>query len=181
MIVSDSKPLYEGRRVSREQYLDLPADGFQYDMIDGVLHISPGAGSDHGHCTAKVSYTIMKFLSENPTGKLYSELDILLPDGGDVLRPDLTFVRNENLNIVLKHIHGSPDLVVEILSESTRNRDLTEKRARYESNGVSEYWIIDPEKKTFEILVLKNGSYEKSDTDASEVLPGLTLHQPDLF
>ena len=51
------------------------------------------------------------------------ECDVLLPDGGDVLRPDIIVLLNENMNKFKMHIHGASDKVAEILSPSTRNRD----------------------------------------------------------
>ena len=73
------------------------------------------------------------------------KVDILLPDGGDVVRPDITVILNQNMGIVKTHIHGVPDLVAEVLSPSTRTRDLGEKSERYLHNSIPEYWILDPD------------------------------------
>lgn len=168
---------YHGLAVSREEYLDLPEDGFKYDMIEGVLYVSPSAGFEHGSSYGRFYYFLTLALEKNPVGRATIETDILLPDGGDVLRPDVCFIRKENLRIIKKHVHGVPDLVCEVLSESTRKRDLKEKAERYLKNGVAEYWIIDPEKETIELWKNAGQSWQKQKEGpfASEVIAGLVI------
>ena len=57
-------------------------------------------------------------------------------------------------------MEGVPDLVLEVLSPSTRRYDRRTKLDVYAAAGVQEYWLADPLKQTFEVLVLRNGSYE---------------------
>jgi len=71
----------------------------------------------------------------------------------DVVQPDLLFVSSQRLQIIgPKRLEGAPDLVVEVLSPSTRRRDLGEKRARYELLGVQEYWAFDPDAATAQVF-----------------------------
>ena len=139
------KPLYEGRRVHQRDYLALPDDGFLYDMIDGVLHVSPSPLFHHGTVAGRLFARLDEYLHKNPVGRVTLETDVFLPDEGDVLRPDLTFVLSENDAIIRGHIHGVPDLVCEILSDRTRHRDVHQKADRYLNNGVREYWLVDPQ------------------------------------
>ncbi|MBR4152676.1 MAG: Uma2 family endonuclease [Selenomonadaceae bacterium] len=60
-------------------------------------------------------------------------------------------------------IYGSPDMVVEILSRSTKKRDLTIKKDTYERNVVREYWIIDPYMKAISVYLLRDGKYFLDD------------------
>ena len=111
-------------------------------------------------------------------------MDIFLPDGGDVLRPDLSVILEDNYPIIKRHIHGAPDLVCEILSESTEKRDLGEKADRYLTNGIKEYWIINP--KNLTIQVWKNREckrWEKSDGNLleSEIIPGFRVDSTEVF
>ena len=71
-------------------------------------------------------------------------------------------VKKENCDI-LKHgkaIYGVPDMVVEVLSKSTRKRDVTVKKDAYEANGVKEYWIVDTKYKSIDVYVLHDGKFK---------------------
>ena len=74
--------------------------------------------------------------------------DVVLPSRPaipeSVVQPDICVICDE-LKIQEKRCYGPPDLVVEILSPSTRRKDLNQKRMLYESHGVREYWVVDPE------------------------------------
>ncbi|MFW5688239.1 MAG: Uma2 family endonuclease, partial [Spirochaetota bacterium] len=60
--------------------------------------------------------------------------------------PDLAFYRKERSDAIRpSHVEGAPDLVVEVLSPRTAERDTGPKFAEYEQHGVREYWILDPE------------------------------------
>ncbi len=166
-------PAYVGRRVTREQYLDLPDDGFRYEMVDGVLQMSPSADSTHSRILVNLVYELRRSISDR--GSVFVELDVLLPDGGDVLRPDLCYVAAERGQIILAHIHGAPDIVAEILSPCTRARDLGPKSERYRSCGVREFWVVDPENSSVEVRLNLSGSWQISGGGRSEVLPGFVL------
>lgn len=181
--ITKESPKYSGWKVTREEYLSLPDDGFKYDMIDGVLELSPSGFFDHGNLVSRFSYFLQSYLESNRCGKITNEVDIFLPDGGDVLRPDISFILSQNLSIVKGHIHGVPDLVCEVLSDSTRNRDLGIKADRYLLNGVKEYWIIDPAAKTLFVWINRNkNKWEKKSGEVceSELLKGFVL-QRDTF
>lgn len=172
-----TKPMYEGLRVTREEYLDLEDDGFRYEMIDGVLRMSPSGFFDHGELQAKFAGILREYLDKNPVGRLTLETDIFLPDGDDVLCPDISLVLSENAKIIQGHIHGTPDLVVEVLSKRTRKRDLGIKAQRYLKNGVKEYWIVDPENSTAQMWIARKDRWDKKSGGLlqSELLPGLAV------
>ena len=177
-------PKYAGLKVSREEYLSLPDDGFYYDMIDGVLTLSPSGFFDHGNLTGLLLHKIQAYLDRNLIGRITTETDIFLPDGGDVLRPDICFILNENLSIVKGHIHGVPDLICEVLSDSTRSRDLGVKADRYLLNGVKEYWIVDPKAKEIWLWInLYKKAWEKRTGDVlhSKLLSGFSITIGNLF
>lgn len=180
---TQSKPRYEGLKVTREEYLSLEDDGFQYDMIEGVLHVSPSASYNHGKTNSKFAQFLWNLLDRNDRGEVTQEVDLFLPDGGDKLRPDLSFILKENLGIVKGHIHGTPDLICEVLSESTAKRDLGEKADRYLANGVREYWIADPRDRTIRLWINRGDRWEKFSGPHlnSELLPGFTVSAKDLF
>ena len=80
-----------------------------------------------------------------------------------------------------KRCVGNPDLIVEILSKSSVRRDTVEKLDLYESHGVMEYWIVDPDKKRVFVYVLEENkysgpvTYNKKDTIVSSIDPGITV------
>ncbi len=170
-------------RVTREEYLDLDYDGNKYDMIQGVLYMSPSAAFEHGKLQGRMFKFLDIYIEAHPIGELALETDIFLPDGGDVLRPDISVILNENMHKVKKHIHGAPDLVCEVLSPDTRHRDLGEKAYRYLANGVAEYWIIDPSKRQVSLWISAGHAWEKREGDLleSRLLPGFTLKHSKLF
>ena len=83
-------------------------------------------------------------------------------------QPDVVFISNERLGIIKEQIMGAADLVAEVISPGSRRRDRIDKRDLYEQHGVREYWIIDPEAKTVEVLCLESGTYQL----AGRWLPG---------
>ncbi|MDF3821270.1 Uma2 family endonuclease [Leptospira sp. 96542] len=173
-------PKYVGWKVTREEYLSLPDDGFTYDMIEGVLHLSPSAYFDHGNLQTYFATELSIYLRTHPLGRLTTETDIFLPDDGDVLRPDLSFILNENLSIIKGHIHGVPDLICEVLSESTKSRDLGVKADRYLRCGVREYWILDPKEKTSQVwynVNSKSWQKQKHEKLVSKILPDFVLEK----
>ena len=182
-------PRYHGRPVSREEYLDLDDDGFQYTMIQGVLYLAPSHDPEHGQKQLRFGALLDAFLREHPAGKAMVEVDALLPDGGDVVRPDISFVRTERVGILLKHIHGAPDLVCEVLSDSTRHNDLGEKAERYLKSGVREYWLVDPRERVVQLWLNRGEAWEQrsafsgasGSSLASELLDGFTIDVDAFF
>lgn len=179
-----SRPRYEGWKVTREEYLDLEEDGFKYDMLEGVLCLAPSGEFEHGNLQLNFGYAVRQYLEKNPVGKAVTEIDVFLPDGEDVLRPDISFILNENMYIVKTHIHGVPDIICEVLSPSTAKRDLGVKADRYLKNGVSEYWIVDPKERRMELWVNSDRTEWKkmdSDTLKSSVLKDFQIVQKEFF
>ena len=107
----------------------------------------------------------------------------------DVVQPDILFVSARRLSIVrMEGVFGPPDLVVEVLSSTSIQRDLQEKLALYTRHGVREYWIADPENHAMNIWSGKESPLDSriaiagaEDVIKSEVLPGLTFTLADIF
>jgi len=91
---------------------------------------------------------------------------------------------NQNLSIVKGHIHGVPDLVCEVLSDSTRKRDLGTKADRYLMNGVKEYWILEPKISQMSVWFNSNHTeWKKRDGEILEsfILKGLIMKSEWVF
>ncbi len=183
-ILDQPRPLYAGLRISPDAYFSLEDDGFKYDMIDGVLHLPPSGTPEHSHKQAGFTIELGVYLRVHPVGRVYTEADIKLPDGGDVLRPDVCYVANERAHIVTeKGIYGAPDLVCEVLSKSTRDRDLGNKSERYLKNGVAEYWIVDPDRRSMKVHYNNDTAWKisRGATLRSRLLSGFVVRKRDLF
>ena len=121
-------------------------------------------------------------------GKVYfAPFDVVLSDT-DVVQPDIMFVSREREHIITHaNIQGAPDLVVEILSPSTAERDRTVKRRLYAEHGVKEYWQVEPEAQTVTVLLLRDGifeevgSYGKGQSLSSPTLEGFIVSLDEIF
>jgi Uma2 family endonuclease len=92
------------------------------------------------------------------------------------------------LNIIgEKNIQGAPDLVIEIISESTAYRDLVQKKKLYGKFGVKEYWIAIPGEELVEVYILKDNTYMlhktygKGDAVESPYLKNLKIELKDIL
>ena len=137
-----------------------------YEIIEGVKIMSPAANLGHSGIIMRLCMSIGSYCEENnDCGFVFVDnVDVHLPDG-NYFKPDLTVVTKENEKILdwKGDINGVPDMVVEVLSKSTRKRDLTIKKDVYERNGVKVYWIVDPFSKTISVYLLKDGKYFLED------------------
>ncbi|MBI2531294.1 MAG: Uma2 family endonuclease [Deltaproteobacteria bacterium] len=120
---------------------------------------------------------------------LTAPCDVVLSDE-NVVQPDLLFVATARAAIVTEdNIQGAPDLIVEILSESSRKKDEVTKRKLYERFGVQEYWIVDPELEIVKIFKLTQQGYgraselskETNDVLTTELLPGFDCAVSEIF
>jgi Uma2 family endonuclease len=107
---------------------------------------------------------------------LLAPLDVHF-DEENIVQPDVIYICKERLHIIRDgFIFGAPDLVVEILSESTGRRDKTIKKALYERFGVKEYWLADPMYRTMEQFVLTGDGYRLAATlTEQDVLRAATI------
>lgn len=136
-----------------------------YEIIGGEKFMSPAPNLDHSDIIFKLAYTIGGYLIEHKSGYVYTDnVDVHFSDGS-LYKPDLVVVLKSNEKILAgrKAIYGAPDMVVEVLSYSTRNKDLTIKKDTYEAQGVREYWIIDPWAKSVSVYLLQDGKYVLDD------------------
>lgn len=178
-------PKYDGIEATAEEYYELPDDGFRYELIDGRLLLAPSPLERHQRLLFQLTFRIANYLNSNPIGIAYfAPLDVELTKDF-VCQPDIIFIRNENRRIITeKRIVGAPDLLVEILSEGTAQRDREVKFKRYAQYGVKEYWIIDPKTADCKFYKLIGDAFNevspKSNIYTSEILTGFELNLDDV-
>ncbi len=142
-----------------EDYRKLP-EGAPYQLIGGGLVMTPAPGTYHQVVSMRLGSQMVNFVTARQTGIiLFAPIDVYLGES-ETYQPDIVFIGRDRTGIIEpERINGSPDLVVEILSQSTAYYDLRKKFKVYEQLGVKEYWIVDPEEKTIQVFVLSNGKY----------------------
>lgn len=131
-------------------------DGNRYELIDGELFVSRARGIPHQRVLLNLELGLSDYLRAHPIGILVPGAGAIFSDY-DAVIPDLAFVRNERWDQVVtgEKFSGALDLVIEILSPGTQNRqrDLAAKRKLYGKYGIGEYWIVDSENR--EVLVFR--------------------------
>jgi Uma2 family endonuclease len=158
-------------------YRTLPEEP-RCELLFGRLVLTPGATFEHGEVVALLA-SLLRDHVEGHGGRLaVAPVDVALAEHS-VVQPDLIWVSRERAGRVGARVEGAPDLVIEVLSPSTAQRDRGEKLALYAAAGVTEYWLVDPDSKLFEFLVLGEGRYEVhlplDGTYRSPAIAGLTL------
>lgn len=136
-------------------------EGTLAEVIDGALYMSPSPFSNHQTVSMNLSAEIWQHLRKYKTGVVFTApFDVYLDEERNAVQPDLIVVLKENESIIKGHIHGVPDMLVEILSPGNTKHDTVRKKALYERFGVKEYWIIDPESKTATGFSLIDNQYQ---------------------
>lgn len=137
---------------------------YYYELINGKKFRLPSMTPAQDQIKGHVMISIGKYLIENKRGYFFSNVEVHF-DEKNIFVPDFIVVLKENEQILAKgdFVYGVPDMVVEILSRSTKKRDITIKKDIYERNGVREYWIIDPWIKSITVYLLRDGKYELDD------------------
>ena len=170
-----------------EDYMRTP-DDVRYELLDGELILSPSPRTAHQRTSRDIFIPLTTFIEENQLGEVFiAPFDVVL-DNFNVVQPDILFVSNERAHIVTDlNIQGAPDLVIEILSPSTAQRDRTQKRDLYAQHDVKEYWQSDTDARSVQVLTLENGVYRVAgiytagQTIASPLLPDFSLTIDDIF
>ncbi|MEM8893269.1 MAG: Uma2 family endonuclease [Bacteroidota bacterium] len=160
-----------------EVYKSLP-EGTLAELIDNVIVMSPSPLSRHQLICNRINNRIFNYLEQSETrGEVFTApMDVYLDQDSNAVQPDIIVILDKNLEIIDLdgHIHGVPDILVEVLSPGNKNHDLITKKALYARFRVKEYWIIDPEDKLAIGYTLEDQAYSEfhraSGTLESELL-----------
>jgi Uma2 family endonuclease len=174
------------RPLTVRDYDSFPDDGNRYEIIGGELSVSRSPTLDHQRIVGHIYAAHERYFEETGTGEAFSApLDVELSNF-DVVEPDEVVVLDANVSVKReKRIVGAPDIVVEVISSSSAMRDRVRKGALYAMNRVREYWLVDSEKRTFDVLALRPPDYVPVEQPAgsirSRVLDGFELDLERLF
>lgn len=171
-----------------EAYAALPDDGLRYEVVQGVLVMTPAPEPEHQRINKKIAFCLYQEIDAKGKGEVfYAPIDVELSKQ-NVFQPDVLVILSEHLaRIHKKRIVGAPDLAVEIVSPSSILNDRSIKRMAYEQFGIPEYWLVDPEEKSIEVFVLENGAYVSlglfvgEQRVISRIVPELTVSVSHFF
>lgn len=156
-------------------YLALPAET-RCELIYGRFYMAPSPTVGHQLVVSLLWQHFDRLAQVTGGLAVVAPLDVTLAEHS-VVQPDVIYVDGANRRIVGDRVSGAPDLVVEVLSESTARRDHSEKLRLYGESGVQEYWLVDPATKQVELLVNEAGRFvvvlPVDDSYESMVIPGL--------
>lgn len=178
-----SEPRYAGLRMSADEYLALQPDGCRYELVDGVVIVSPSPLPNHQLVAGEIVDQVRPYVRTQKLGVVLQETDVQLSKGAAgrqvVYRPEIMFLRAAHVPKIKGRITVVPDLIVEVISPGYRSYDTVTKRADYEAAGVGEYWIVDPQLEEFLFLRLIDGKYVEAaasgDWFESTVVDGFKL------
>lgn len=165
------------------------------ELISGnIFRIPPAPSYDHQAISSQISGFFWSFLKDKKCKTLSAPLDVRFfskNENGetiieDTVQPDIVVICDLT-KLDKKGCLGAPNLIVEILSPSTSDKDLTYKYDLYKRNGVSEYWVVHPEEKTLLVHTLTDGKYVpgkllvRGEVVRSSVLEGFVLDLSEVF
>lgn len=137
----------------------MPNDGKRYEILGGDLFVSPAPKTRHQAIVHRLQVAL-DWAPEHGYGQVYAApVDVYL-DEHTVFQPDVLFVAQNHLDRITEdNIQGPPDLVIEVLSESTRKVDLGQKLRAYARYKVPLYWAVDPDGEKVFVYEAAGGFY----------------------
>ncbi len=174
---------YAGLRLTADEYFELPDDGKRYELVEGVVLMSPSPSLPHQLIAGEILFQLMSHVRTNRSGFVVHETDVSLgkgPLGRDlVYRPEIIYFRADRAPHAGTRVHTVPDVVVEIVSPGSRSLDTETKYEDYERAGVKEYWLIDLYPRTMRFYRLEKGQFVEAplqgDAYESRAVEGFKL------
>ena len=175
-------------RLTYRDLLRMPEDGPRYELIDGEAYIIPAPDTDHQRAVLNLAIFLRQAIRDL-SEVFIAPLDVILADDTS-LQPDVLLVRPDGRARLKRSVEGPPDLVVEILSPTSRRRDRGIKQITYARFGVGEYWLVDLVSRSIEVYRLAAGKppafrlerrYLEGEILTTPLLPALALDPTQLF
>ncbi len=171
------------------ELLELPDDGYRYELVRGELRKMPPAGAYHGRTALKIGASLLNYVSANQLGEVYAtETGFRIGSDPDHVRaPDAAFVRRERVAAageVAGYWPGAPDLAVEVISPSDRYTEVEEKVDDWLAAGTRLVALVNPRNRT--VTLRRPGQdpvilTEPDTLDGGDVVPGWQMAVSDLF
>lgn len=165
-----------------------PDDGKRYEIIDGVLYVSPAPVPLHQRVLRALFVVLNRHVTRHRLGEVFFAPIGIVLEIPSAVQPDLVFIAERQGDIVKeKAVFGAPDLLVEVLSPSTERRDRSLKRRTYERCGVPHYCVVDPRRRRLQVWRSAGGCYVlEADLDGAarftpSLFPRLTIRLGDVW
>jgi Uma2 family endonuclease len=169
---------YAGLRMTADEYLALGETRERYELIDGVIAMSPSPTPRHQHVIFEICRQLGRFGEQSPGMLVFPDTDLVLHPSR-VYRPDVSVYARGRATLSVQRLTLPPDLIIEVLSPGTKALDLITKRDDYGAFGVREYWAVDPDDGTARAWTCDGGAMVDRGvargTLASTAFPGLVL------
>jgi len=185
--------LYGGKKVSYEEFMEIyEKSDLRMEFINGEIVILSSPSMMHQEISGDLYMIFKTYLKGKKCKAFYAPFDVHFYKVGfkdpDVMQPDLfiTCDIDEKVNEKGRYM-GTPALVVEILSPSTRSKDMVDKLNTYMISGVKEFWVIDPKNESILVYSFKDyeinefTAYRKEDTIESFNFEGLEVKGLEIF
>lgn len=196
VLVREGSNAYKlSKRVSYEEYLDLVNSSDQrYELIDGEVYLLASPSFAHQLILNEIAWHFTNYFKGKPCRTLTAPFDVHLygyatkfEEDPNVVQPDIIVICDLDKVTEDKKYEGIPSLLVEVLSPSTKDKDLTIKTNLYKKSGISEYWIVDIEAKQIaqysfadkEVQTMQ--IYQIGDTIESATFAGLSIALAEIF
>lgn len=151
------------------------------ELIRGELFYYPRSeDARHQELVGRLLTALGSHIDWNILGIALTWVDVCLPTG-DIVQPDVFFVRSARCGIVRDCIRGAPDLVVEVVSPDSKARDVLVKPEIYRAGGVRETWIVEEETRSVDVRGRRQFIFEREERIRSSVLPELKLKVSEIF
>ena len=184
---------YGGKKVSYDEYMEIyEKSDLRMEFINGEIVLLSSPSTTHQEISGNLFVELKEYLKGKPCKVFYAPFDVHFNKEGfkepDVMQPDLiiTCDVDEMTNEKGRYM-GTPTLAIEILSPSTRSKDMVDKLNTFMISGVKEYWIIDPKQEVvvvygFEDLEIDHFmTYRKQDIVRSYWLTDLEVNGSAIF
>jgi prevent-host-death family protein len=196
VVHEESKSFKSPRKISYEEYMELVDSSDQrYELINGEVYLLASPGFRHQVVVNEISGHFYNYFKDKPCRSLTAPLDVRLfgfatrfEEDPNVVQPDVMVICDEEKISEDNKYEGVPTLVVEVLSPSTKGKDMAIKLHLYMRSGVLEYWIADPAQKMItqysfsdERDIKDMHNFTAGDTIRSAVFEGLEIPLKDIF
>lgn len=184
---------YGGKKVSYEEFLEINEKStLRMELINGEIYLLDSPNIGHQEILGRLYLSFHEYFKDKKCRVFFAPFDVHLQQKDlktpDVVQPDVLVVCDLEDSVNEKGRYtGTPDLVIEILSDSTRGKDMVDKLNSYMLSAVKEYWIVDPKQETIIIYSFVDNdvdrlkAFERGSTAQSALFEGLSVDVDSLF
>lgn len=163
-------------RITFEEFCNLIDEDQKAHLINGVMIMESPASNTHEELFGFLHFILRGYVSRKKLGSILGSRSLIRFSDYTGFEPDLLFVSHSRRHIIKEqYVDGAPDMIVEIVSPSSRHLDQVDKKKYYAEFGVKEYWLIDPYRQTTEFLYNHQGNWMPLPVDENGIFHSKTI------